>query len=47
GGWAGCRLDSAREYGWALLVEATIEAVELVEEVAPLLHYRGRYRELT
>ncbi|GAA2717772.1 hypothetical protein GCM10010429_41330 [Micromonospora olivasterospora] len=47
GGWAGCRLDSAREYGWALLVEATIEAVDLSEETAPLLHYRGRYRELT
>ena len=47
GGWAGCRLDTAREYGWALLVEATIEAVELVEETDPLLHYRGRYRELT
>ncbi|PZG11956.1 flavin reductase [Micromonospora craterilacus] len=47
GGWAGCRLDSAREYGWALLVEATIEVVELVTETDPLLHYRGRYRELT
>ncbi|MGC5331538.1 flavin reductase family protein [Micromonospora sp. DT62] len=47
GGWAGCRLDSAREYGWGLLVEATIEAVELTGETDPLLHYRGRYRELT
>ncbi|WP_091100817.1 flavin reductase family protein [Micromonospora citrea] len=47
GGWAGCRLDAAREYGWGLLVEATIEAVELAEETDPLLHYRGRYRELT
>ncbi|MGN9775174.1 flavin reductase family protein [Micromonospora sp. H33] len=47
GGWAGCRLDNAREYGWGLLVEATIETVELAEETDPLLHYRGRYRELT
>lgn len=46
GGWAGCRLDGARRCGWALLVEATIETVELVEEAAPLLHHRGRYREL-
>ncbi|MEW2382535.1 flavin reductase family protein [Micromonospora sp. NPDC047707] len=47
GGWAGCRLDDAREYGWGLLVDATIETVELAEETDPLLHYRGRYRELT
>ncbi|SCG37077.1 NADH-FMN oxidoreductase RutF, flavin reductase (DIM6/NTAB) family [Micromonospora siamensis] len=47
GGWAGCRLDTAREYGWALLVEATIETVDLAEETAPLLHYRGRYHDLT
>ncbi|SDY16961.1 NADH-FMN oxidoreductase RutF, flavin reductase (DIM6/NTAB) family [Micromonospora pattaloongensis] len=44
--WAGCRLDSAREYGWALLVEATIETVEIGADEPPLLHYRGRYREL-
>ncbi|GAA4678742.1 hypothetical protein Prum_043270 [Phytohabitans rumicis] len=44
--WAGCRLDGAREFGWALLVEATIEAVELGPDTAPLLHFRGRYREL-
>ena len=46
GGWVGCRLDSAREYGWALLIEATIETIELTGEAAPLLHHRGRYREL-
>lgn len=46
GGWSGCRLDGAREYGWALLVEATIEVVELADRAAPLLHHRGRYREL-
>nr|WP_091265240.1 flavin reductase family protein [Micromonospora chaiyaphumensis] len=47
GGWAGCRLDTAREYGWGLLVEATVETVDLAEETTPLLHYRGRYRGLT
>ncbi len=46
GGWAGCRLDGAREYGWSLLVEATIERVELTDDGGPLLHHRGRYHEL-
>lgn len=44
--WAGCRLDSSREFGWALLVEATIETVEFTGEGAALVHYRGRYHEL-
>ncbi|KOX14681.1 flavin reductase [Micromonospora sp. NRRL B-16802] len=47
GGWAGCRLDSAREYGWGLLVEATIESVDVTDDAPPLLHYRGHYRELS
>lgn len=46
GGWAGCRLDSARGYGWALLVEATVERVEVADGAGPLIHYRGRYRTL-
>jgi flavin reductase (DIM6/NTAB) family NADH-FMN oxidoreductase RutF len=45
-GWAGCRLDQARPYGWGLLVEATIEHIELGAAGEPLVHYRGRYREL-
>jgi 3-hydroxy-9,10-secoandrosta-1,3,5(10)-triene-9,17-dione monooxygenase reductase component len=44
--WAGCRLDDARPYGWALLVEATVEQVEIGAPDNPLVHYRGRYREL-
>jgi flavin reductase (DIM6/NTAB) family NADH-FMN oxidoreductase RutF len=44
--WAGCRLDGARPVGWGLLVEATIETVELGDAEPPLVHYRGRYREL-
>lgn len=48
GSWAGCRLDTAREYGWALLVEATIEeaTIDPGGDNPPLVHYRGRYREL-
>jgi len=45
GTWAGCRLDAARPLGWGLLVEATIERVEIGAD-PPLLHYRGRYRQL-
>jgi 3-hydroxy-9,10-secoandrosta-1,3,5(10)-triene-9,17-dione monooxygenase reductase component len=43
--WVGCRLDSARPVGWGLLVEATVERVEIGTDL-PLVHYRGRYREL-
>lgn len=46
GTWVGCRLDSARPFGWGLLVEATIERIELGEPAAPLVYHRGRYREL-
>jgi 3-hydroxy-9,10-secoandrosta-1,3,5(10)-triene-9,17-dione monooxygenase reductase component len=45
--WAGCRLDGARPYGWALLIEATIERVELGDDRDPLVYFRGRYRTLT
>lgn len=44
--WVGCRLDSTRPFGWGLLVEATMERVELESESPPLVHYRGRYHEL-
>ena len=47
GTWAGCRLDGQRPYGWSLLVEATIETIQLDEAGGvPLLHFRGRYRGL-
>jgi flavin reductase (DIM6/NTAB) family NADH-FMN oxidoreductase RutF len=46
GTWAGCRLTGSRAYGWALLVEATIETVTLEHAGNPLTHYRGRYRRL-
>jgi 3-hydroxy-9,10-secoandrosta-1,3,5(10)-triene-9,17-dione monooxygenase reductase component len=42
--WVGCRLDGARPMGWGLLVEATIEHVEIAPGgPKPLIHYRGRY----
>jgi 3-hydroxy-9,10-secoandrosta-1,3,5(10)-triene-9,17-dione monooxygenase reductase component len=44
--WVGCRFDGAREFGWSLLVEATVERIELQSDAAPLLRYRGRYRPL-
>jgi len=47
GTWAGCRLDGERPYGWALLVEATIETVTIGDaDAVPLMHFRGRYRSL-
>lgn len=44
--WATCRLDSVREFGWSQLVEATIIDATVGERSVPLLHHRGRYREL-
>jgi flavin reductase (DIM6/NTAB) family NADH-FMN oxidoreductase RutF len=48
GGWAGCRIENSRPCGWARLVQAVVETVEVgPREAAPLLHYRGRYRNLS
>ena len=44
--WAACRLDAVREFGWSQLVEATIVEATVGPESVPLLHHRGRYREL-
>jgi 3-hydroxy-9,10-secoandrosta-1,3,5(10)-triene-9,17-dione monooxygenase reductase component len=44
--WVGCRLESTRPFGWGLLVEATIEHVEVGPDADPLVHFRGRYRQL-
>jgi 3-hydroxy-9,10-secoandrosta-1,3,5(10)-triene-9,17-dione monooxygenase reductase component len=41
--WAGCEITGSRPYGWATLIEATIETVRLDEAPAPLMHLRGRY----
>ena len=44
--WAGCRLVDSRPCGWALLVEAIIETIEMGTTSAPLIHHRGGYRTL-
>jgi 3-hydroxy-9,10-secoandrosta-1,3,5(10)-triene-9,17-dione monooxygenase reductase component len=46
GTWAGCRLDDRRPFGWALLVEGTIETVQVAAPPVPLVHFRGRYQRL-
>lgn len=44
-GWAGLRIvdEPLREIGWSVLVDTTIEHIELGGEGDPLLHRRGRY----
>lgn len=47
--WAGLRLvdDGPREVGWAVLVEAVLEHVEVGDEEAyPMAHRRGRYHRV-
>jgi flavin reductase (DIM6/NTAB) family NADH-FMN oxidoreductase RutF len=42
--WAGVRVaDRQHEVGWSLLVDTTVEHVEIAEEREPLIHRRGRY----
>lgn len=42
--WAGVSLrEDAREVGWSLLLDGTVEHVEIGEESRPLVHRRGRY----
>ena len=46
-GWAGCRLESSRTVGYRLLIEASIDRVDVAgSDVPPLVHYRGRYSGL-
>ena len=47
-GWAGVRLEpgAPRHAGWALLVDAVIEHIEIVDaDGDPMTHVRGRYRQ--
>lgn len=41
--WAGVRLESAVDAGWSTLLTATVEHVEVGDDVDPLLHRRGRW----
>ena len=44
--WAGVRLaqQEPRMVGWSLLVEATVEQIDIGSEEQPLVHRRGRYQ---
>lgn len=44
--YAGCRVDSSHEIGWGLLVEATVEHLDIGDPTSPLLYHRARYRTL-
>ena len=41
-----CAIDEVRPFGWALLVAATVVEIRLGTATEPLIHHRGRYREL-
>ena len=42
--WAGVRLDRApQDVGWSVLVQGVVEHVQVGDDVAPLVHRRGRY----
>jgi hypothetical protein len=42
--WAGCRADGdPRQVGWSLLLELTVEHVEIGGDSEGLAHRRGRY----
>jgi flavin reductase (DIM6/NTAB) family NADH-FMN oxidoreductase RutF len=45
--WAGVRLvdEEPRPYGWSVLTDTVIEAVEIGPEGSPLVHRRGRYQK--
>ena len=44
--WAGCRVESDRECGWARLVTGVIESALLDPSPTALGYFRGRYRRL-
>ena len=41
--WAGLHVTATQEVGWSLLLDGVVERVQIGEEVAPLVHRRGRY----
>jgi flavin reductase (DIM6/NTAB) family NADH-FMN oxidoreductase RutF len=45
--WAGCRFDTARRFGWGMLVVGTIAQMTFGGgDVNPLTYHRGNYRTL-
>jgi flavin reductase (DIM6/NTAB) family NADH-FMN oxidoreductase RutF len=42
--WAGIRIERpSTEVGWSLLVTGVVEHVEILDDIEPLVHRRGRY----
>ena len=41
--WAAASLESVTEVGWSALVTCTVDEVSIGDDVAPLVHRRGRY----
>lgn len=44
--WCGVRLVETREVGWSVETTCRIDEIEVGDEVAPLLHRRGRFLRL-
>jgi flavin reductase (DIM6/NTAB) family NADH-FMN oxidoreductase RutF len=42
--WAAVSLESAEDVGWSTLLTCVVQEVTVGEDVAPLVHRRGRYR---
>jgi len=43
GTWAGVSVESASPVGWSTLVTCVLDEVSVGDDVAPLVHRRGRY----
>lgn len=44
--WCGVTLVESREVGWSVEVSCRIDEIEVRDEIAPLLHRRGRFLRL-
>lgn len=44
--WAACRVSSSQPVGYAWLVQAIVDSVQLGDAERPLVHHRGRYLTL-
>lgn len=42
--WAAVSLESAEDVGWSTLLTCVVQEITVGEDVAPLVHRRGRYR---
>ncbi|HQZ00584.1 MAG TPA: flavin reductase family protein [Propionicimonas sp.] len=44
--WAGVRLERTQDVGWSQLVTCALVQLSITGEAEPLVHYRGRYRQV-